>query len=313
MPMGAHEWKLTRKRTAAGLVLASLWLIITSGATALPALASFASPRSLGSNTFTTRGLVAPLSLNATLSGHDILLGWPAGQNGSGYAILGVANGSSSDCSSVTFGSIGTATSTSYTDTGRYTPQGTYYCYQVQTTYGTWTSMTGNPTAVSQIGFVASTVSLINNGNSTGCGSSSQSGLLDCGDQIVITFNRAVSTASGGSGYVCSTNTNTLMIGVTQGSGACQTTEALNVGKLVGGASNKNGRFNAGWVWSNGNKTLTVTIGLLTTGSFPRLTGTWTFNPTTDATKMLSAAGAYHICDTNSGGGNCMPTTASKE
>ena len=42
-----------------------------------------------------------------------------------------------------------------------------------------------------------------------------------------------------------------------------------------------------------------------TTG--PTLSGTWTLNPTTTGTKVLSATGSYHNCDTNTGGGNCLP------
>src|SRR5207302_4470863 len=91
--------------------------------------------------------LYAPSGLSATPSAHDVGLAWSAGTNGSGYAVLGVANGSSSNCSAASFASIGSAAGTSHTDTGRYTPQGTWFCYQVKTSYASWTSVSSNPTA----------------------------------------------------------------------------------------------------------------------------------------------------------------------
>ena len=38
------------------------------------------------------------------------------------------------------------------------------------------------------------------------------------------------------------------------------------------------------------------------------VSGTWTANPTTVATSLQSATGAFHTCDTNTGGGSCLPT-----
>ncbi len=280
-------------------------LVALAAGLALPAgvgLALFANTSSVPSNTFTTATLQAPSSLTATPVGHAVQLGWTAGQNGSGYGVLGVGNGTSSNCSSAIFASIGSAASTSYTDTGRYTPEGTWFCYQVQTTYGSWSSVASNPVAAAQLGFVATQVQAINGGTS---------GMLDQGDTIIFTFNQPVDTTSAPSGTnsVCTTNNSpyTIMLGSTATAGACQTTETVSLGKLVGGTSNQNGRFAATWAWSNNNKTLTVTIGTHTAGSFPTVTGTWTFYPTTTTTKLLSATGAFHACDTNTGGGNCLP------
>src|SRR5258706_11452978 len=50
------------------------------------------------SSTFATTSLYAPSTVTATASGHDVAVGWTAGQNGSGYNVLGLANGSSSTC-----------------------------------------------------------------------------------------------------------------------------------------------------------------------------------------------------------------------
>ncbi len=258
-----------------------------------------------GTNVFSMTALYAPASLTASPVGHDASLSWPAGQNGNGYSVLGVNNGTSSNCSTPTYSSIASTTSLSYSDTGRYTPQGTWFCYQIQTTYASWTSVASNPTAGIQLGFVAVSIVPSNGGTS---------GKLDAGDKIVVTFNQAVGTATGpaGTDTVCAVSGATIMIATTTLAGSCGTGEALDLGKLTGGSSNRNARYSATYAWSNGNKTLTVTIGVRTSGSAdPTVSGTWTFNPTTTATKMLSSTGSFHICDTNTGGGNCLPTTGS--
>ena len=278
---------------------------------ALPVGAVLAVPGSLASLTAETRNLgnkyaftalYAPSGLTATTSGHDVQLSWTAGQNGNGYSVLGVANGTSSDCSSASFSSVGSTASTGYTDSGRYTPQGTWFCYQAKTTYASWTSVLSNPTAAAQLGFVVTGVQATNGGTA---------GMLDQGDTIAFTFNQAVDTSNGApGGLVCSTNNNplTIVIGTATGAGACNDSETTTVGTLTGGTSDKNGRFAATWAWSNGNKTLTVTIGNHTAGNFPNVTGTWTLSPTTTATNLLSATGGFHVCDTNTGGGSCTPT-----
>ena len=110
----------------------------------------------------------------------------------------------SSNCSAASFANLTTTASLAYTDTGRYTPQGTYECYQVQTTYNTWNSVSGNPIAAAQLGFVAAGVAITNGGGA---------GKLDTGDTIVVTYNQAVNTATGPSGTdnVCTdTGTNTI-------------------------------------------------------------------------------------------------------
>jgi hypothetical protein len=88
--------------------------------------------------------------------------------------------------------------------------------------------------------------------------------------------------------------------------------ESLNLGQITGGLTGGcNCRFNATYAWSNGNQTLTITLGSRTVGyANPTLnSATRTLYPTTSASKMQSASGNFHICDTNSGGGNCLPTT----
>ncbi len=274
-----------------------------------PTFARFSSQGAPNSNSFTTRKLLPPSNLAASPTGYTVPLSWSAGQQGNGYGVLGSANGTSSDCTNVTYAGIGSTTSLIYTDTNRHTPQGTWYCYKVQTTYGNWTSTQNNPTKAVQIGFVADSVVMTNGGTS---------GQLDGGDQIVITFNQAVDSNTGPSSgnTVCAEATsNTIWLGstTTGGSGNCLTTETVTLGKITGGTITGAARFSATYTWGNANKTITVTLGTRTdgTGNPTVGSGSWSFNPVSDETKLKSSSGAFHICDSNADSGNCLPSTSS--
>jgi hypothetical protein len=64
----------------------------------------------------------------------------------------------------------------------------------------------------------------------------------------------------------------------------------------------------ATWAWSAANTVLTVTVGNRTAGPNTSVSGTSKFNPTTTAAKLLSTTGSFQTCNTNTGGGNCLPT-----
>jgi hypothetical protein len=263
--------------------------------------ASFNARNANPGNAYALTALYAPSGLTATPSGHDVGVAWSAGTNGSGYAVLGVANGNSSNCSAASFASIGSAAGTSYTDIGRYTPQGTWFCYQVKTSYASWTSVSSNPTAAAQLGVVAASVAAANGGTA---------GKLDTNDTITVTFNQPIATSTGPSGTnsVCAISGATIVLGSTTATGACAASETLNLGKLTGGTSSANARWSATYTWTNSNQTLTVKLAALTSGSAPTVSGTWTFKPTTTASKLLSATGSFQTCNTNTGGGSCLPT-----
>ena len=108
---------------------ALLGACLGSGTAATLALASFTSSAP-ASQTLSSRSLTAPGSLTATPTGHDVALSWTSGANGTGYSVLAAANGTNSNCSSVTYTSLTTTTGLTYADTSRYQPQGTYECYQ---------------------------------------------------------------------------------------------------------------------------------------------------------------------------------------
>jgi hypothetical protein len=284
---------------SARIATAAVALILLAGtATAIAAFTKTAS----GSQTVSSRNLGAPTGLTGAASGHDVNLSWTAGTNGSGYAIAAAANGTSSNCTAASFAALTTTAGTSVTDTGRFTPQGTFECYRVTTTFGTWTSQTGNPTVAVRIGVVAQSVVLTNGGTA---------GRLDAGDTIAITFNQAITTASGpvAGNNVCTNTGGTIMLGVTGTGGTCSTATATTVGTLTSLTISRAARYNATFAWSAGNTVLTLTIGSRSAGSQdPTISGTAVYTPTTTATGLLSATGSFHACSSNSGGGNCTPS-----
>jgi hypothetical protein len=263
--------------------------------------AAFTASR-VATQSVSTRSLTAPTGLTATQSGHNVTLSWTAGSGGSGYTVYAVNNGTSDSCAAATFTALTTTASTSLTDTGRYTPQGTYECYKVATTYGSWSSQASNPFDSAQLGVVAARVVLANGATA---------GKLDAGDTIVVTFNQAITTSTGpsGSDNVCTTAGGTIALGSTGSGGSCSLT-GLNLGTLTGLSVGASSRFAATWTWSGANTVLTVTIGTRTAGSTTSVSGTATFDPTSSSTKLTSATGGFHTCDTNSGGGSCLPTAS---
>jgi hypothetical protein len=260
------------------------------------------------SSSFSTTSLYPPTAPAAVALGHDTVVSWTAGLNGSGYRVLGGPASSSAACASATLATVGSTTGLTYTDTGRYTPQGSWYCYEAQTSYGSsWTS-TSSATVAVQLGAVLTSVTSTNGGTSAA---------LDTGDTITLTFNQAIATASGPSGTnsVCATSASspgaTVVIGATATSGSCTAAEATNGVRLAGGGSSRNVRYSATYVWTSSNRVLTVTIGARTVGTnSSTISGSWVATPTTTATKLLTSTGSFHVCDTNTGGGTCTPTAS---
>jgi hypothetical protein len=284
---------------SARIAAATVALVLLAGtATAIAAFTKTA----VGSQSVSSRNLGAPTGLTGTPSGQNVNLSWTAGTNGSGYAIAAAANGTSSNCTAASFSALTTTAGTSITDTGRFTPQGTFECYRVTTTFGTWSSQTGNPTVAVRLGVVAQSLAITNGGTA---------GRLDAGDKIAITYNQAISTASGpvAGNNVCTNTGGTIMVGVTGTGTTCSTGSATTVGTLTSLTISQAARYNTTFAWSAGNTVLTVTIGSRSAGTLdPTISGTAVHTPTTTTTGLLSATGAFHTCSSNSGGGNCTPS-----
>lgn len=285
-------------RHGARLLAATIAVVLLVGTAT--ALAAF-TKTSAASQTVSSRSLGAPTGLTGAASGHNVNLSWTAGTNGNGYAIAAAANGTSSNCTTAAFSALTTTVGTSITDTGRFTPQGTFECYRVTTTFGTWSSQTGNPSVAVQLGVVATAVVITDNG---------KSGRLDQDDTITITFNQPIATASGpgASDTVCTNTAGTVMVAVTGTGTSCPTTSATRVGTLTGLSVNRAARFDASFAWSAGNTVLTVTIDGRSAGQDPKVSGTADYTPTTTATGLLSVTGSFHTCSSNTGGGSCTPS-----
>jgi hypothetical protein len=292
--------------------------------------ATFSKTTSNASNVVTATSLTAPTGLTASPAGRDVSLSWTAASPANGYDVQGGAASSGSSCTGTTFAQVGsspTTTGTTYTDTNRAGPsgsaptapavaQGTYYCYRALTRYNLWTSSATSAVAV-QVGVVATSLSIVKNGNTTGCGTSGASGQLDCGDQIIITFNQAMDPATGpASGdTVCgSSGGTTILLASTTTSGGCSTgTETVEVGTLTTPTLTNQTRYPATYTWSAGNTVLTITLGTRQSGPKNIVVGagTFTYNPVTTASLLKSSSGAVHVCDSTTGGGVCKPSTTS--
>lgn len=307
---------------AAVILVAAYWLgaVGTAEATAMAMTINAA-------NTFSSTALYEPSGLAGAPAGRTVPLAWTAasgGGNGNGYAISGVnigTNGatpcSSSAASYTTF--VGGASGTSFTDSTALAggADGTYVCYLAQTGYSpaggppwasrpAWISAPVLPAtlvvAKTAIGFFANSIAFTNGGTAN---------TLDAGDKIILTFDQAVNTATvPAMAGVCAKNSNaTIYLGQTLGGTTCST--SFSVGTLTGMAlssvGSKDGLYNATAVWSNSNKTYTITIGTLAVGSKANTlaAGTETYTP---AVAITSSTGAVPICST----GACLPTTTGR-
>lgn len=282
-----------------GAVVAATLAVVAVAGVARGTFAAFTGETRNGGNTFALTSLYPPGNLTALPSAQVVDLAWTAGQNGNGYTILSAPAPDPlvNDCTGASYAPVTTVTGTSYTH-GVSTPPGTWRCYTVQTSYQSWTSVQNNPVAGARMGFVASMASFSNTGNPR----------IDDGDTIAITFNQAVDPATGpqAGNSICWQN-DRITLGSTQ-TGNCSATEVPRLGYLTGGTIDRNMRVAATWSWSADNRTLTITVGgrLAGSGNYSH-TGSWTFTPTSNTALLKSAAGGLHVCDTNSGGGNCTP------
>ncbi|MDQ3952295.1 MAG: hypothetical protein M3279_04930 [Actinomycetota bacterium] len=281
------------------LLAAALAVVAIAGASR-GTFAAFSGTVRNGGNTFALTSLYAPGNLTATPAGHAVDLAWTAGQNGNGYTILSAPapNPLVNDCTGASYATVATVTGTSHTHAAS-TPPGTWRCYTVLTSYHSWTSVQSNPVAGARVGFVASMADFANTGNPR----------IDDNDTITITFNQPVDVATGPqAGNSICWQSDRIVLGSTQTGNCSATDTSPRLGFLTGGTIDRNFRLDATWAWSNGNRTLTITVGgrLSGNGNYSHA-GTWTFTPTSNTAFLKSATGGFHVCDSNTGGGNCTP------
>lgn len=291
---------LTLRRTA--LIGAGLAIVAIAGA-AHGTFASFTGTVANRGNTFGLTSLYAPGNLTATPAGNAVDVAWTAGQNGSGYTVLSAPAPVPlvNDCTGAVYSPVTTVPGTSYTHAVS-TPPGTWRCYTVRTSYHSWTSVQNNPVAGARMGFVASMATFANTGNPR----------IDDNDTITITFNQPVDVSTGpqAGDSICWQN-DRIVLGSTQTGNCAANDTSPRLGFLIGGVIDRNFRLAATWEWSNSNRTLTITVGtrLAGSGNYANV-GVWTFVPTPNPAFLKSATGGIHVCDTNAGGGSCIPTVA---
>ena len=176
-----------------------------------------------------------------------------------------------------------------------------------------WESLQASPNAAKApagalvqtvIGFVVTSWSSSNGG---------AAGSLDSGDTFTFNFNQPVDTttvALAGTNICASKLSNSLGIGDATATGGCSATPRLGVLSAQAGATNAFGphdRWPITPLWSNGNMTLTVTLGA---GPVDTVTGSFQLTPNA---AIMSANGApkVAIC-TNAAppNGRCLVTTA---
>ena len=211
------------------MTLAALGLALVAASGAVHGtLASFNGETRNGGNTFALTSLYAPGSLTATPSGLGVDVEWTAGQNGNSYELLSAPapNPLVNDCTGVTFTPLATQAATTYRH-GLAVPPGLWRCYTVRTKYQSWTSVENNPVAGARLGFVASIVSFTNTGNAR----------IDAGDELTITFNQPVATATGpGAGNTICWQANRIVLGSTTQTGNCAANDTSpRLGFLTGG------------------------------------------------------------------------------
>jgi hypothetical protein len=292
-----------RRRRGTALA-AGLLALVGAGGMSHGTHASFVGETRNGGNTFALTSLYAPGALTTAPAGHSVDLTWTPGRNGNGYRILSAPAPDPlvNDCTGASFTELATQAGTSYTH-ALGTPQGTWRCYQVQTAYASWTSVVGNPIAGARLGFVASIVDFVNGGNGS---------RVDTGDTVTFTFNQPVDPATGPQvgNTICWVN-DRIVLGSTQTGDCTAGDTSPRLGVVTGGTISRNHRYAVVWTWSNGNRTLTATLGTRLSGSGSSSNvGSWTFTPTPDPAFLRSATGGFHVCDANAGGSNCLPAVA---
>lgn len=269
----------------------------------------------VNSSTFASKSLYSPTSPTAAPAGHTAIVSWTASspQNGNGYVVSGVNVGSSPSAtcpvSASSYAFVAGTASTGLTDSSALASgtDGTYVCYLVRagldatapaswTADPAWVSADALPTTKTAIGFFPTTVTLANAGTA---------GRLDSGDTVVITYDQSVNTTGLTVAQVCAAVASRIVyLGAGTGIVTCPTTSTIGTltGINLSSTLSLDGAWAATALWSNSNRTLTITLGAQNMGSTVTVgAGTTTYN----AAALTSSSGAAAVCTTVL----CKPTT----
>lgn len=238
--------------------------------------------------------VVAPTPGSLAVSGADVNLTWAVGSQGvASQQVYYADNGTSTDCSSVTWSALGSAlqaAATGTTDAGRgSSANGHYICYRVDSVNNSWTRTSTYASPV-RVGFYATSVTLANSGSAN---------RFDSGDSITVVFNQPPQLPSASAVCIFRSTTNAVLIGDT--SGCTNGTSSLFVLTLSSGSINRSSTSYTASYSVAGN-TLTVTLGNQPSpGQRPQTSSpAWVFNPGT----LTSATGAVALCADPT----CIPT-----
>lgn len=238
----------------------------------------------------------------STVSGYDATLNWTAGTHGvTGEQILGFDNGTTSNCTGVTYSALTSITATTtYTDSNRgSTANGDWYCYEVLSTNGSWTSPTALTYSAFQLGLAPTAVALTNN-----------NAAIANNDTIVLTFNQKTNVTAG-TVKVCAWagtgTTGSIVIGDTAGNCLAKT-DANSIGTLTNIAVGTTRTYltSTAAVTTTAPWKVTITLagssGTSTESGTAKYTASTTIksNATTDQATVCTAATT-----------NCQPTTTS--
>ena len=329
------------------VVLVVCALVLGSAAIKGTLALSFGQTTHAGS-TYSTAAVYDPSAITSAPVDNTQTVAWTDAVNnhgnGNGYAVFAYHEGPSSTACNTTQANYtfvaGTSNaSPSYTDsTTAYagvgvagTPyRGGYTCYMIRTwdvpgvNPSSWTSGTV-PTWTSQIAPSPANQYVTPNGVAVGFFPSSvtmtnANGTLAAGDTVVLTYDQATNAPNLSGLLVCATKgaNATFYLGQNVTTNACDTAGGSSIGTLTGGsyAAAQDGAWAAAYAWSNGNKTLTITIGAETFGTkIPSgMAGTWAFtasqSPEAGQVIVKSADATLFPCNANSAASEGIPATS---
>lgn len=293
-----------RIRFGRGAGTATLALLVLAGvvtASPGPVTAGWNAQVAAAPSVIALASLGPAVGLTATPAGAGVTLAWGPGRNGAGYRVTEAGDDPGGGCGTTGFAPLLETTALGATVTQPAGPPGTVVCYRVETMLGPWTSIADNPVVGVQVGHVVAAVAVENGG---------VAGWLDVGDRFVVRFNQAVDPTTGptATDAVCATRSGAIVLAAVRTSGGCTAGEASRLGQLDSGTMSHDVRWSAGYVWSDGDRVLTVILTAKVAGPNALFTtGPWTLVPTATPGVLRSAAGGVARCTSATGGARCRP------
>jgi hypothetical protein len=294
----------------AALVGAAVVLLVGSGATG-GTFALFNAETQNASSTFAGGWIGAATGATATASGYDMSLAWTPGTHGpvTGQQLLGVDNGTNSNCTGAAYASIATpaVSAGTYSDASRAnaTNNGHWFCYEIVSTSATvWTATS---TFSAQLGLVANGISASNAATRCSGAATPASGKLDCTDKLVLTFNQKPLLPSSPI-KVCAWSANgTIIVGDTATSCSSRF-DTASVGTISGLTIAANAAYTSSTYTLSTSAPWTMTITLAGATTTSTISGTMTFTP---ASTIKSAVTTHQASICTAASSTCRPTASS--